>query len=109
MRCRLSCVFFFSSRRRHTMCALVTGVQTCALPIFVDPKFVYPNDETGKAALIAAITAKLDDMRRRQPRFFPELPGAQVQIRRVPAFLESGAPFARSEERRVGKECCQYV
>src|SRR3546814_3199320 len=25
--------FFFSSRRRHTICALVTGVQTCALPI----------------------------------------------------------------------------
>src|SRR3546814_19077756 len=28
-----SLVFFFSSRRRHTRCALVTGVQTCALPI----------------------------------------------------------------------------
>src|SRR3546814_10006845 len=26
--------FFFSSRRRHTRCALVTGVQTCALPIY---------------------------------------------------------------------------
>src|SRR3546814_3854464 len=38
----LSCIvifvawlFFFSSRRRHTRCALVTGVQTCALPISV--------------------------------------------------------------------------
>src|SRR3546814_7708876 len=35
---RLLCIsfvvyFFFSSRRRHTRCALVTGVQTCALPI----------------------------------------------------------------------------
>src|SRR3546814_20780095 len=28
--------FFFSSRRRHTRCALVTGVQTCALPICPD-------------------------------------------------------------------------
>src|SRR3546814_9121968 len=27
--------FFFSSRRRHTRCALVTGVQTCALPILI--------------------------------------------------------------------------
>src|SRR3546814_6552868 len=27
------CICFFSSRRRHTRCALVTGVQTCALPI----------------------------------------------------------------------------
>src|SRR3546814_3816516 len=35
--CEYLCVkfvyFFFSSRRRHTRCALVTGVQTCALPI----------------------------------------------------------------------------
>src|SRR3546814_14301272 len=29
--------FFFSSRRRHTRCALVTGVQTCALPISAPP------------------------------------------------------------------------
>src|SRR3546814_2470234 len=28
-------LFFFSSRRRHTRCALVTGVQTCALPIYL--------------------------------------------------------------------------
>src|SRR3546814_2115686 len=38
--CDLWCVdclyFFFSSRRRHTRCALVTGVQTCALPIYVE-------------------------------------------------------------------------
>src|SRR3546814_9525045 len=31
--CYCGC-FFFSSRRRHTRCALVTGVQTCALPIY---------------------------------------------------------------------------
>src|SRR3546814_9844537 len=30
------CIVFFSSRRRHTRCALVTGVQTCALPICLD-------------------------------------------------------------------------
>src|SRR3546814_2285315 len=29
-------IFFISSRRRHTRCALVTGVQTCALPIYDD-------------------------------------------------------------------------
>src|SRR3546814_9583584 len=33
--------FFFSSRRRHTRCALVTGVQTCALPIYR-----YPSEKT---------------------------------------------------------------
>src|SRR3546814_11748082 len=31
--------FFFSSRRRHTRCALVTGVQTCALPILFFLRF----------------------------------------------------------------------
>src|SRR3546814_3024427 len=30
---RIYVFFFFSSRRRHTRCAVVTGVQTCALPI----------------------------------------------------------------------------
>src|SRR3546814_5373866 len=34
----LSCVVFFSSRIRHTRCALVTGVQTGALPIFPPPR-----------------------------------------------------------------------
>src|SRR3546814_3553659 len=32
--CSRMVYFFFSSRRRHTRCALVTGVQTCALPIW---------------------------------------------------------------------------
>src|SRR3546814_3946507 len=34
MYCIYCVVFFFSSRRRHSRCALVTGVQTCALPIW---------------------------------------------------------------------------
>src|SRR3546814_2598937 len=45
-------LFFFSSRRRHTRCALVTGVQTCALPIF----------ETGTGTgYHAAVLAQLAD------------------------------------------------
>src|SRR3546814_7607212 len=36
-------VFFFSSRRRHTRCALVTGVQTCALPIYTLAYFAPDN------------------------------------------------------------------
>src|SRR3546814_5450907 len=35
--------FFFSSRRRHTRCALVTGVQTCALPISPAPPCTGPS------------------------------------------------------------------
>src|SRR3546814_8962393 len=37
--------FFFSSRRRHTSCALVTGVQTCALPIFLEGSYSSHGDE----------------------------------------------------------------
>src|SRR3546814_1742545 len=36
-------VFLFSSRRRHTRCALVTGVQTCALPILPGDMFLIAN------------------------------------------------------------------
>src|SRR3546814_6195275 len=38
------CVFFFSSRRRHTRCALVTGVQTCALPILAGVEELVAED-----------------------------------------------------------------
>src|SRR3546814_15599917 len=44
--CTVSCffsAFFFSSRRRHTRCALVTGVQTCALPISAPHSIVDPE------------------------------------------------------------------
>src|SRR3546814_9042742 len=40
------CVVFCSSRRRHTRCALVTGVQTCALPIstlYIEPGSPWEN------------------------------------------------------------------
>src|SRR3546814_224341 len=39
--CVLLYVVLFSSRRRHTICALVTGVQTCALPIFGRVNYSY--------------------------------------------------------------------
>src|SRR3546814_10100162 len=38
------CLFFFASRRRHTSCALVTGVQTCALPISLTHLLTVPVD-----------------------------------------------------------------
>src|SRR3546814_12045445 len=44
--------FFFSSRRRHTSCALVTGVQTCALPIYAN---VSDDLVVGDAATIGGL------------------------------------------------------
>src|SRR3546814_5722690 len=43
----MNVLFFFSSRRRHTRCALVTGVQTCALPISL---FLHVSGSTCRAA-----------------------------------------------------------
>src|SRR3546814_8681011 len=52
------CGFFFSSRRRHTRCALVTGVQTCALPIFLlAPLYPQYCAATTATALDAAYAA----------------------------------------------------
>src|SRR3546814_13057642 len=47
-------LFFFSSRRRHTRCALVTGVQTCALPILSMAKQLLFNEEA-RAALLRGV------------------------------------------------------
>src|SRR3546814_8208511 len=65
----IDCVFF-SSRRRHTRCALVTGVQTCALPIsalpvlrkdfMIDPWQIVESRSIG-ADCILLIMAAVDD------------------------------------------------
>src|SRR3546814_18221799 len=75
-------IFYFSSRRRHTRCALVTGVQTCALPIFaallqlgkqsrnVDQRFVirslpvYPPDELRNVLVVVAGEQRFSQRRR---------------------------------------------
>src|SRR3546814_19593626 len=44
--------FFFSSRRRHTRCALVTGVQTCALPIFTSSRPDWINERNKRSSRI---------------------------------------------------------
>src|SRR3546814_6503949 len=57
----MCCLFFFSSRRRHTSCALVTGVQTCALPILTPdllPDACLFDDALDAARRIAADAAE---------------------------------------------------
>src|SRR3546814_11194143 len=80
--------FFFSSRRRHTRCALVTGVQTCALPISRRPrKRNYRRVGAGRWT--------------RMPSTGPAPLPEALRIGRGRAVME----LNRSEERRVGKEC----
>src|SRR3546814_7780913 len=55
-------LFFFSSRRRHTRCALVTGVQTCALPILFEAGKVEPRQ---LGAWAVAIAEGLEDLAHR--------------------------------------------
>src|SRR3546814_4615549 len=99
-------VFFFSSGRRHTRCGLVTGVQTCALPI--SPALVVPGkggtvvhaELRNGAGMIMCGSATLPD---------PADPwsaaafGIYVRVDDVDA--RHARAVARSEERRAGKEC----
>src|SRR3546814_2778357 len=56
--------FFFSSRRRHTRCALVTGVQTCALPICrsdaLRERYEAALELAAKEPLIHTISGEID-------------------------------------------------
>src|SRR3546814_16297548 len=80
----LSVLFFFSSRRRHTRCALVTGVQTCALPICSMSAIRLP-------ALCTVCSSGLSY-------------GLSMVLRRLYRWLRRVSE-SRSEERRVGTEC----
>src|SRR3546814_7203623 len=63
-------VFFFSIRRRHTRCALVTGVQTCALPILKQTA-LFPNMVVQMTA-IGEESGALDNMLFKVAEFYEE-------------------------------------
>src|SRR3546814_3562587 len=97
--------FFFSSRRRHTRCALVTGVQTCALPISRLVVSAIEHDSVLRPARAAGLPVTE----------VPAGPDGRVDPAAVAAALDAGEGPAlvclmlannetRSEERRVGKE-----
>src|SRR3546814_3197017 len=103
-------MFFVSSRRRHTRCALVTGVQTCALPI----SFKHPRTSPVHVCIIIE-----DDVDEAHPKhrgaanvFYL---GKALQVcdkRKGHLILDNLRTAAhplgkddRSEESRVGKEC----
>src|SRR3546814_5704692 len=99
-------VFFFSSRRRHTRCALVTGVQTCALPIcgLMQLMPATAKSTAGKLGLGYSLGSLAGD-----PDYNVTLGAAYLQsvIERFDGhyILAIAAYNARSEDRRVGKEC----
>src|SRR3546814_5580780 len=119
-------IFFFSSRRRHTRCALVTGVQTCALPILdrlqsttVATSIRQPTERRmHRFSWINEWKERADDRGRPLglelivPDWFygAVLDDALVltidrTYFRLTGGLERWLYRLRSEERRVGKEC----
>src|SRR3546814_10014586 len=95
--------FFFSSRRRHTRCALVTGVQTCALPICVAAVAGILPHLRFRFALDADLLGGETDLRGKSATA-AHLALATVTDRHADRFAGAG-DADRSEERRVGKEC----
>src|SRR3546814_7448241 len=105
---------FFSSRRRHTRCALVTGGQTCALPISSRPRW-HRQSPTADPGRLGTTPATHDPRQRttsegkpvRLSHFFIDRPifaaVVAILITLVGGISYVGLP--RSDERRGGKEC----
>src|SRR3546814_19514353 len=112
-------LFFFSSRRRHTRCALVTGVQTCALPIYLHglaanlvsaaQRLVPLGQTDGQRVMLAlrpaiiAAAAQAADLPDGDPLL--ALGSACLMADLGSMAHETQYPRLRQEERRVGKEC----
>ncbi|TCP35139.1 DUF885 family protein [Sphingomonas sp. BK235] len=56
------------------------------------PDQLYPSDDAGREALLAQLTRQIAAMQRRLPEAFTSLPKAPVEVRRVPASIQAGAP-----------------
>src|SRR5256886_12363913 len=77
----------------------VTGVQTCALPISIHLEMASPNPAPGRSP----VRVRAESARQKRSKMCGRSPGAMPIP--VSATLRVTRPFARSEERRVGKEC----
>src|SRR3546814_6646630 len=87
--------FFFSSRRRHTRCALVTGVQTCALPIFRQEAFLLD----GGVANVDLVMAGHHGSRTSSGARFVRTMRAEHTIAQAGKWNRYGHPNAKVQER----------
>src|SRR3546814_11689909 len=112
--------FFFSSRRRHTRCALVTGVQTCALPISLIAWLAsVPSPEIVTTAItIAEIQAGIEKMcvtgNKRLPEIKKWLYQAVLPVVQVMPFTAEAALILAKMHAQIGRalcreRVCQYV
>src|SRR3546814_3729426 len=98
-------MLFFSSRRRHTRCALVTGVQTCALPI-LNQRLIICNqrflDLYNLPAVMAQPGTELTDILDHTARVEKLLPEQAKTLRQ--RRLATAASGESGADRREGKE-----
>ncbi len=57
-----------------------------------DSRYIYPNTEPGKAELLRDLNEQIRVLDTKLPQVFRTLPRASVEVRRVPAYIEAGAP-----------------
>src|SRR3546814_7414130 len=98
---RLVGMFVFSSRRRHTRCALVTGVQTCALPICQAAAVNLQQALNELPQIRNSVSANQSIGNTTSGTAPVELRGLGTSRTLT---LVNGRRFIRSEERRVGQE-----
>jgi uncharacterized protein (DUF885 family) len=60
--------------------------------MYDDPKFRYENTDAGKDKLLADLNVKVQAIRAKLPAWFGTVPKADLQIKRVPKYIEAGAP-----------------
>ena len=60
--------------------------------MYDDPKYHYPNTDAGKDQLLADLNGKVKVVQAKLPAWFKTLPKAAVEIKRVPPYIEAGAP-----------------
>src|SRR3546814_2309754 len=87
-------LFVFSSRRRHTRCALVTGVQTCALPITAADRLDRDADCTRTGGLDVGIERKIDRAAR---AVRPATEAKAVYGSRLAAIVDTGKAAAAAD------------
>src|SRR3546814_6931922 len=90
--------FVFSSRRRHTRCALVTGVQTCALPISYTPDLILKN------GIIVETKGIFDvDDRRKHELIKAQHPGLDIRF----VFSRSKSPIRKGSKTTYADWCAK--
>src|SRR3546814_8339917 len=87
---------FFSSKRRHTRCALVTGVQTCAFPIYIG--VASPNAQ-GQAIINTATAATRPCANRGSG---PQIPQIAKESKAMPSTAGTNQPATLSAMRWIG-------